>query len=97
MLPAILADSVPDPTLHRVDHLPRPMWSQLRADARSLSCPGQHGLSPRSCGVDQISRPTRTRVRGAVGWTSCPGRLVPGSELTQGRPAVLNHLVPGPS
>ena len=33
----------------------------------------------RARGVDQLSRPTRARVRGPAGSTSCPGRLGPGS------------------
>ena len=32
----------------------------------------------RSCGVDQVSRLTRTRGRGAVGFTSYPGQLSTG-------------------
>lgn len=61
-----------------VDHLSRPIWT-----------PG-----PRIRGVDQLSWPTQSWVRGAVGSTSCPARLSPGSELPRGRPAVLANSGP---
>ena len=50
----------------------------------------------RARGVDQLSRPTRARVRGPAGSTSCPGRLGPGSEGPRGRPAVPADSGPGP-
>ena len=49
----------------------------------------------RARGVDQLSRPTRARVRGPAGSTSCPGRLGPGSEGPRGRPALPADSGPG--
>ena len=51
---------------------------------------------PMSRGVYQLSRTTRARVPGTAGWTSCPGRLVPGSACPQVRPAVPRDLGPFP-
>ena len=76
--PALLADSVLGPNLHRVDHLSRSIWSQLRTDALSLIFQDDPVTGLRSCGVDQVSRLTRTRGRGAVGFTSYPGQLSTG-------------------
>ena len=58
--------------------------------------PADSGPGPRARGVDQLSRPTRARVRGPAGSTSCPGRLGPGSEGPRGRPAVPADSGPGP-
>ena len=79
--PAILPDSVPCPSLHRVDHLSWTVWSRVQADV----------------GVAQLSRTTWSRVRGVVGSTRCPGRPGPQSEELWGRPAVQADSFPRPS
>ena len=51
-------------------------------------------LCPRTCWVDQLSRPTRSRVRADMVSTSCPGRLGHGSEELWGGPAIPGDSVP---
>ena len=51
---------------------------------------------PRSLGVDQLSRPTQSRVRAAAGSTSSSGRLRPGSEELWCRQAIPANRVLGP-
>ena len=51
---------------------------------------------PRSLGVDQLSRPTQSRVRAAAGSTRSSGRLRPGSEALWCRQAIPANRVLGP-
>ena len=61
-------------------------WGRPAVRAESVPCPMVQWF-------DQMSRPTRSRVRGAAGSTSYPGPLGPGSEQPCGRPAVLADSV----
>ena len=58
----------------------------------STSCPGDSGPGPSYCGVDQLSRATRARVRVPAGSTSCPWRLGLGSKGPRGLPAAPGDL-----
>ena len=51
---------------------------------------------PRSCGVHELSRPTRYRVRADIKSTSSRGLLSIGSELTRSGPTVPADSDPGP-
>ena len=46
--------------------------------------------------MDQLSRPTHSRVLADAWWTSNPGRFVPVSEMLCGGPVILAPSVPGP-
>lgn len=56
-----------------------------------------HSHVQRSRGVDELSRPTLSLLRGSEGSTSCPGRLGPESEGQRARPSVPADSVLGPS
>ena len=56
----------------------------VRADSLQFSCPGRLVPGSSCRGVGELYLLTRTLVRGAVGSTSYPGQLRPGSELTWG-------------
>lgn len=56
--------------------------------------PGNIDPGPRSCEVDQISRPTRFLVQADTGSTSYPGPFGPESKLTPGQSAVLAYSDP---
>ena len=71
--------------------------SRVQGAAGRPAVPAASDPSLKSCGVDQLSRPTQRRVRGAVGWNRSPGRLGPAPELTQEQPAIPALLVSVPS
>ena len=90
-------DSGTFPKSRSVDLLPRPYWAIVQGPRVRSDVPGHLATCSRCCGVDQLSRMTRIRVRNlklssscpgllksgsrARGFTSWPGRLVPGSEV----------------
>lgn len=48
---------------------------RVQAGLGSTSCPDDSAPVPRRRGVDQLSRPTQSRVRADAWSTSCPGHL----------------------
>ena len=54
-------------------------------------------LGPKRGGVDELCRPTGTRVRGAATSAGYTGQLRPGSEELWGRPVLPTQSVPAPS
>ena len=70
-----------------------PMPEGLRARP---DVPADLGPCSSACGVDQLSRATRARVRWSAGSTSCPSLLGPCSEGPRCRPALPGDLRPAP-
>ncbi|RKM63972.1 hypothetical protein C0215_19530, partial [Clostridioides difficile] len=64
------------PLLTSCPRRPGPMPEGTRG---RIAVPGEFGQAPTACGVDQLSRVTRARVRGQAGAPGCPGHLGPGS------------------
>ena len=59
--------------------------------------PADSDPGPRSCAVEQLSRPTQSRVRADAGSTSCSGRIAPGSVELCCRTAIPANSVLRPS
>ena len=87
--PAVLDVSRLGQTSRDVDQLSQTIRDQVRGPAGLTRCPGHSGRVPIAHGVDQQSRENWACASGHTVSTSCPGRLVPGSECLHGKPAVL--------
>ena len=95
--PAPLADSGLGQTSCDVDQLSQMIRDRVRGPAGLTRCRGDSGPSPSANEVDQQSWENWTCAGVHTVLTSCPGRLVPGSECLRGPPAVLGNSAPCPS